>query len=113
MRQDTRLPFMAMPDAIKSLTLLEQADKDNLTRHVYNVTSFSLCASQFLERVHEAFPQVEVSFEPDLARQMIVDSWPSDIDDPAASRDWQWAADYCIDRAVNDYLIPKIQERYG
>ena len=112
-RQDTRLPFMAMPDAIKSLMLLEQAEKDNLTRHVYNVTSFSLSASQFLERMHEAFPQAEVTFEPDLARQKIVDSWPADIDDSAASRDWQWTPDYNIDRAFNDYLIPKIRERYG
>src|SRR5512146_2295296 len=40
-RPDTRLPFMVMPDAIKSLLMLEAAPRESLSQLVYNVTSFS------------------------------------------------------------------------
>lgn len=111
-RQDAQLPFMVMPDAIKALILLERARKESLTRHVYNVTSFSLTAGQFFDRVKNAFPDAQVEFEPDLARQGIVDSWPADLDDSAAREDWSWQPDYDVERAFKDYLVPTITERY-
>jgi len=111
-REDTRLPFMVMPDAIKALISLEGAAHENLSRHVYNVTSFSISAGQFLQRVNHAFPQAQVTFEPDPARQKIVDSWPADLDDSAARKDWGWIPDYDIDQAFNEYLIPTIREKY-
>ena len=60
-RPDTRLPFMAMPDAIKSLLLLEAAPVSALTQLVYNVTSFSPSAQEIYEIVKEAFPAAEVT----------------------------------------------------
>ncbi len=111
-REDTRLPFMVMPDAIKALISLEGAAHENLSQHVYNVTSFSISAGQFLQRVKQAFPQTQVTFEPDLARQKIVDSWPADLDDSAARKDWGWMPDYDLDQAFNEYLIPTIREKY-
>jgi threonine 3-dehydrogenase len=111
-REDTRLPFMVMPDAIKALISLEKAVREKLSQHVYNVTSFSISAGQFLQRVKKAFPQAQVTFEPDPARQKIVDSWPADVDDSAAQKDWGWMPDYDIDQAFNEYLIPTIREKY-
>jgi threonine 3-dehydrogenase len=111
-REDTRLPFMVMPDAIKALISLEKAVREKLSQHVYNVTSFSISAGQFLQRVKKAFPQAQVTFEPDPARQKIVDSWPADVDDSAAQKDWGWMPDYDIDQAFNVYLIPTIREKY-
>jgi threonine 3-dehydrogenase len=93
-REDVRIPFMAMPDAIKSILLITQAPKEDLRHHVYNVTSFSLSAAGFRDKVHEYFPNAQISFEPDLKRQAIVDSWPADIDDSAACREWNWKPDY-------------------
>ncbi len=62
--------------------------------------------------VKEAFPAAEVTFEPHLSRQAIVDSWPADIDDSAAQRDWGWKPDYDQTRAFEEYLIPAIRQRY-
>ncbi len=112
-RPDASLPFMAMPDAVKALVGLAEAPAEKLSRRVYNANSFSLTAAEFLERVKGAFPEAEVVFEPDVPRQGIVDSWPADIDDRAARRDWGWEPDYDIDRAFDDYLIPMISERYA
>ena len=111
-RPDTRLPFMVMPDAVKSLLMLEAAPRENLTQLVYNVTSFSPSAQKFYNIVKDAFPKAEIEFVPDTRRQKIVDSWPADIDDTAAQNDWGWKPDYNQQQAFDDYLIPAIRERY-
>jgi nucleoside-diphosphate-sugar epimerase len=103
---------MVMPDAVKSLLQLQSAPKEKLTQLVYNVTSFNPTAEDFMKRIKKAFPNAQVSFEPHLARQKIVDSWPADVDDSAACRDWNWKPDYNEDKAFNEYLIPSIKARY-
>ena len=107
-----QLPFMAMPDAVKALVDLEAASSDALARQVYNVTSFSLTAQEFLDYVNEAFPGASIIFESDPKREAIVDSWPADLNDEAACQDWGWAPDYGVDRAFREYLIPTIRNRY-
>ena len=111
-RPDTQIPFLVMPDAIKSLIQLEAASKENLTKHVYNVTSFSLTAEEIYGVVKDTFPKAQVSFQPDPDRQAIVDSWPLDIDDSAARTDWGWEPDYDQSRAFAEYLIPNITKLY-
>jgi len=111
-REDTRIPFMAMPDAIESLLRLEAAPRERLTAHVYNVTSFSPTAGELRDRTRAAFPGAEVTFEPDEKRQAIVDSWPEDQDDARARRDWGWRPAYDEARAFDDYLVPNIRKRY-
>ena len=111
-REDVRIPFMAMPDAIKALLDLAKAPRQNLRRRVYNVTSFSLSAAEFRERVQRFFPQAQIGFKPDLKRQNIVDSWPADLDDSAARRDWGWSPEYDAERAFAEYLVPNIRKRY-
>ncbi len=112
-REDTVLPFMAMPDAITALLELAATPREQLRRSVYNVTSFSLSATEFRERVIRAFPQAEISFEPDFRRQGIVDSWPAGLNDRAARRDWNWVPAYDVNRAFDEYLIPNIIKRYN
>ncbi len=112
-REDTKLPFMVMPDAIKSLLLLEHASRENLKQLVYNVTSFNPSAGQFREIVLAAFPNAVIDFVPDLSRQGIVDSWPADVDDSAAQRDWGWKPDFNQERAFAEYLIPAVKSKYS
>jgi nucleoside-diphosphate-sugar epimerase len=112
-RPDARLPFMAMPDAVKALLKLAEAPRAPLSRLVYNVTSFSLSAQDIYEHVKRAFPEARVTFEPDRKRQAIVDSWPEDVDDSAARRDWGWQPDYDVERAFDEYLVPAVVKRYA
>jgi len=111
-RQDVRIPFMAMPDAVAALLQLTAAPREALSRLVYNITSFSLSASEFRDWVLKYFPQAAITFEPDLKRQGIVDSWPADLDDSAARRDWGWQPDYEAERSFGEYLVPNISQRY-
>jgi threonine 3-dehydrogenase len=111
-RPDTRIPFMAMPDAVEALLALAQAPRERLSRTVYNVGAFNPSANEVRQRVIAAFPGADITFEPHLTRQKIVDSWPADVDDSAARRDWGFAPRYDEARAFDDYLVPTIRERY-
>lgn len=112
-RPDTRIPFMAMPDGVHALLALAAAPKAALTRTAYNLGAFSPSAQDIYEVVHAAFPEAAISWKTDLKRQGIVDSWPADVDDTAARRDWGFAPAYDFARAFSEYLIPTIRARYA
>ena len=112
-RPDTRIPFMAMPDGVEALLRLAAAPKDRLTRTEYNVASFSPSADEVRSTVLRAFPGAQISWQTDTKRQGIVDSWPADVDDSAARRDWGFDPQLDFARAFSDYLIPQITQRYS
>jgi threonine 3-dehydrogenase len=112
-RPDTRIPFMAMPDGIDALLQLAAAPRAVLTRSAYNVRAFNPSAEDVREVVIRAFPHANVTYDVDLKRQGIVDSWPADVDDSAARRDWGFNPRYNFISAFDDYLIPTIQAQYS
>jgi threonine 3-dehydrogenase len=111
-RPDTRIPFMAMPDAVDALLRLAEVSRERLTRTAYNLSAFSPSAEQICDVVMKAFPKAQITWEVDAKRQGIVDSWPADVDDSAARTDWGFAPHYDFARAFDEYLIPTIRERY-
>ena len=84
----------------------------SLTRTAYNVTAFNPSAEQIGDVVQRAFPSAEISWEVDAKRQGILDSWPEDVDDSTARRDWGFAPRFDFEHAFTEYLIPTIRERY-
>ena len=111
-REDTKISFMAMPDAVKSLLMLMDAPRENLTCPVYNIAAFSLTAGEFRDWAAKSFPGAQVTFEPNIRRQGIVDSWPEDLDDSRAREEWGWEPDYSVGRFFNEYFLPEIRKRY-
>jgi nucleoside-diphosphate-sugar epimerase len=112
-RGDTRIPFMAMPDAIDALLALRRAPAAALTSPVYNVTGFSAAADEVAGLVRGAFPDARITFVPDPRRQAIVDSWPEDLDDSSARRDWGFRPAYDLLRTFEQYLVPNVKHRYA
>jgi threonine 3-dehydrogenase len=112
-RPDTRIPFMAMPDAIEALLQLASAPRGQLTRTAYNVTAFNPSAEEVRDVVVSAFPGAAIEWHVDPKRQGILDTWPADVDDGTARCDWDFAPRYDFNRAFADYLIPTIRERYA
>ena len=111
-RPDTRIPFMAMPDASEALLRLAAAPRGRLRRTAYNVTAFSVSAAEIRDMVAAAFPGAVIAYKIDEKRQGIVDSWPADVDDSAARADWEFEPAYDFERAFREYLIPAISRRY-
>jgi nucleoside-diphosphate-sugar epimerase len=112
-RPDARIPFMTMPDAVRSLMELAEAPREKLSRLVYNVSAFAPSAAEIAGKVREFFPAAEITYAPTVERQRIVDSWPEDCDDSAARRDWGWKPEHDFHGAFAKYLVPKIKARYG
>jgi nucleoside-diphosphate-sugar epimerase len=112
-REDTRIPLMTMPDAVAALLRLGAAPAGALTGLVYNVTAFNPSAGELAQMVREAFPGAAITFAPDPRRQAIVDSWPADVDDGRARRDWGFRPQYDLPRAFHEYLVPNVRKRYG
>lgn len=110
---EARIPFMAMPDAVRSMLELARADREQLSTSVYNIGAFSVSAGQIAERVKQAFPDAKITYEPDPVRAHIVGSWPEDVDDAKARKDWGWHPSYEWERAFDEYLVPSIKARYA
>lgn len=109
-RDDTMLPMMYMPDAIKALIELSEADDANLRHRAnYNVGSLSFTPEELTAEIRKHLPEFEASYEPD-ERQEIADSWPDTIDDTAARQDWGWEPDYGFERMVED-MIDNLSEK--
>lgn len=108
-RPDTRIPLMYMPDGVRALLELSAVDRDRLSRCIYNIAGFSPTAAEIAENVAGALPRgADFSFAPDPARQRILDSWPSALDDQNARRDWGWAHRYDL-AAMTEELLPQIR----
>jgi threonine 3-dehydrogenase len=110
---DARIPFMAMPDAVRAMLDLARADRDRLSLCAYNIGAFSLSAAQIADRVKTTFPAARIDYEPDPVRTAIVASWPEDVDDSRARADWGWEPAYPWDRAYEEYLVPSITGRHA
>ena len=112
-RPDTRIPFMTMPDAIDAIVRLVRSPREALSRTVYNIGAFAPTSAEVEAIVRDAFPHAVISTEVDVKRQSIVDSWPADVDDSAAHRDWGHAPTHDLATAFGEYLIPSIRKHYA
>jgi nucleoside-diphosphate-sugar epimerase len=112
-REDRKIPFMAMPDAITAILKLHDAPRERLTKCVYNIGSFNPAAGEIRAIALREFKNAEIGYLPDDKRQAIVDSWPEDVDDSAARNDWGFMPEYDQSRAFDEYLIPGVKQRYA
>jgi len=110
---ETRLPFMTMPDAVGAFLRLADADPVDLTTRSYNVRAFAPSAEEFRDEILRHFPDARITYAPVAARQRIVDSWPSDVDDRRARADWGFAPVHDLRSAIDTYLMPALRRRYA
>ena len=101
------------PDAVDALLQLAHAPRENLSRTVYNIGAFNPSAEEVHDIVLRAFPSAQITTRVDVKRQGIVDSWPADVDDSAARKDFGLNPKYVLKRAFQEYLIPTIRQRYA
>ncbi len=111
-REDSTMPFMTMPDAIQAILTLMDAPLSSVSQRVYNIQAFHPSAAEIRQRVLEEFPNARIGFSVDEKRQSMVDSWPTEVADAPARRDWGYKPVYDFERAFGDYLIPTIRARY-
>jgi len=112
LREDTYLPMMYMPDAIRALIELAEAPLENLKHHAdFNITAMSFSPRELVAEIRKYIPDFEVEYKPDY-RQEIADSWPKSIDDSSAREEWGWKPEYDLPSMVKDMII-HIGEKFG
>lgn len=107
--EETVLPMMYMPDAIKATIDLMEAPAEKVkVRSSYNVGALSFTPVELANSIKRRYPHLKMDFAPDF-RQKIADSWPDSIDDSEARKDWGWQESYDIDQMSDDILenLPK------
>ncbi|MCX2679616.1 NAD-dependent epimerase/dehydratase family protein [Galbibacter sp. EGI 63066] len=104
LEEDTYLPMMYMPDAIKATLQLMKAPKEDISiRSSYNISAISFSPADIYQSIKKHYPDFRISYKPDF-RQKIATSWPDSIDDTQARLDWDWQNDFDLDKMTADIL---------
>jgi len=102
--EDTYLPMMYMPDAIKATLTLMEAPAENISVHTsYNLSGISFSPKEIAASIQKHMPDFSILYEPD-SRQNIANSWPQSIDDSVARKDWGWQHEYDLENITTDML---------
>jgi len=103
--ENTGLPMMYMPDAIRATIELMEAPAEQVKiRSSYNLAGVSFTPKQIAEEIKKHIPDFEITYNPDF-RQAIADSWPSSIDDRYAQKDWGWELKYDLEKMTSDMMM--------
>jgi nucleoside-diphosphate-sugar epimerase len=97
--------MMYMPDAIRAMMLIMEADPAGLThRNAFNVAAMSFTPEELAESIRAHIPDFVIDYEVDPVRQAIADSWPQSIDDSAARTEWGWQPEFDLAAMTKDML---------
>ena len=102
---DTRMDMMYMPDAIRAMIELMEADPGRLKhRNAFNLSAMSITPEELAAAIRVHIPDFVIEYEVDPARQAIADSWPQSVDYSAARTEWDWQPLYGLQETVADML---------
>lgn len=105
LQEDTYLPMMYMPDAIRATIELMEAPASKISvRTSYNLSGMSFSPTEIAAAIKKYMPEFEITYKPDY-RQAIANSWPQSIDDAVARKDWGWKEEYNLEAMVKDMLF--------
>ena len=110
LNEDSKLPMMFMPDAVRATVELMQAERNNLTVDTsYNLAGISFTPAEIAKSIRAYIPDFQIKYKPDF-RQSIAASWPRSIDDSAAREDWKWKVAYDL-KKMTDEMICHLSEQ--
>ncbi len=102
LKEDTYLPMMYMPDAIRATIELMEAPADRISiRTSYNISGMSFSPKEIAACIKKHIPEFDMEYKPDY-RQAIADSWPQSIDASVAATDWGWKPEFDLEKMTAD-----------
>ncbi len=105
LHEDTMLPMLYMPDAIKATLDITHATSEEVKiRSSYNISGFNFTPKILAEKIKKHLPEFTMRYHSD-PRQAIADSWPQSINDEPARLDWKWKNQYNLDAMVADMIL--------
>ncbi len=101
----TLMDMMYMPDALRAAIDIMQANPRYLKhRNSFNIASMSFDPETIAASIRKYIPSFKMRYEVDPVRQSIADSWPDNMDDTCARKEWGWAPTYDLDAMTQDMI---------
>ena len=101
----TLMDMMYMPDALRAAIDIMQANPRYLKhRNSFNIASMSFDPETIAASIRKYIPSFKMRYEVDTVRQSIADSWPDNMDDTCARKEWGWAPTYDLDTMTQDMI---------
>ena len=101
----TLMDMMYMPDALRAAIDIMQANPRYLKhRNSFNIASMSFDPETIAASIRKYIPSFKMRYEVDPVRQSIADSWPDNMDDTCARKEWGWAPTYDLDSMTQDMI---------
>ncbi len=109
---DTYMDMLYMPDALSACTDLMEADPAKLQhRNSFNVTSMSFSPKELFAAIKKRVPEATFDYDIDPVKDKISASWPDNMDDTCARREWGWRPRWDMELMVDDMLLA-VKKRY-
>ena len=113
LKAETYLDMMYMPDAVKAMIDLMEAEPSKLIhRNAYNISAMSFTPEQLAAEIRKHVPEFVIDYAIDPVRQKIADSWPNYMDDSAARREWGWKHEFDLPQMTRS-MIKEVSQRLG
>ena len=107
----TYMDMMYMPDALRSVVQLMEADPAKLKhRNSFNIAAMSFDPEGLAAAIRQHIPDFRISYNVDPVKQAIADSWPDSMDDSCAREEWGWEPTYDLPAMTRD-MIEKVREK--
>ena len=101
----TLMDMMYMPDALRAAIDIMQANPRYLKhRNSFNIASMSFDPETIAASIRKYIPSFKMRYEVDPVRQSIADSWPDNMDDTCARKEWGLAPTYDLDTMTQDMI---------
>lgn len=111
LREDTYMDMMYMPDALKCVVDLMEADPSKLKhRNAFNVAAMSFSPKEISEEIKKVIPEFTISYDVDKVKQAIADSWPNSMDCSISREEWGFKTEYDLKSMTKD-MIEKLRKK--
>lgn len=102
----TYMDMMYMPDALQAAVDIMRAKPQYLIhRNSFNIASMSFEPETLFAAIRKEIPDLKVRYAVDPVRQAIADSWPDNMDDTCARKEWGWSPNFGLTEMVHDMIV--------
>lgn len=109
----TFMDMMYMPDALKAIIQLMEADPKKLIhRNAFNISAMSFDPEMIAAEIGKHISGFKMSYNVDPVRQGIANNWPDNIDYSAAISEWGFKTDYNLETMTAD-MLEKLRVKLG
>jgi nucleoside-diphosphate-sugar epimerase len=104
LKEDTYLPMMYMPDAIRATMELMEAPADKIAvRTSYNISGISFSPAEIAASLKSIFLNLKLNIS-QITGSKLRRAGPQSIDDSVARDEWHWKHEYDLEKLTADML---------